>query len=106
PEQLAGTAPVDYRCDLFALGAVLYQMATGARPFDIQPRNALTSAIQLQAHMPMRQLAPHHPLQLERIIDRLLAKHPDDRYQSAATLRAELDALLRGMKAPAPGAES
>jgi serine/threonine protein kinase/tetratricopeptide (TPR) repeat protein len=98
PEQLEGTATVDYRCDFFALGAVLYQMATGARPFDIQPRSALSSAIQFQPHMPMRQLAPHHPVQLERIIDTLLAKHPEDRYQSAGTLRAELDALRRGMK--------
>jgi eukaryotic-like serine/threonine-protein kinase len=105
PEQLAGAASVDYRCDFFALGAVLYQMATGARPFDILPRSALSSAIQFEPHLPARQLAPHHPAQLERIIDTLLAKHPDDRYQSAATLRAELDALRRGMKAAAPGAE-
>ena len=104
PEQLEGATAVDHRCDFFALGAVLYQMATGARPFDILPRSALSSAIQFQPHMPMRQLAPHHPVQLERIIDTLLAKHPDDRYQSAGTLRAELDALQRGMKA-APGAE-
>jgi serine/threonine protein kinase/tetratricopeptide (TPR) repeat protein len=106
PEQLADAASVDYRCDFFALGAVLYQMATGARPFDILPRNSLSSAIQVQPHMPMRQLAPHHPVQLERIIDRLLAKHPDDRYQSASTLRAELDVLLRGMKASTSGGES
>jgi TolB-like protein/tetratricopeptide (TPR) repeat protein/tRNA A-37 threonylcarbamoyl transferase component Bud32 len=106
PEQLAGAASVDYRCDFFALGAVLYQMATGARPFDILPRTALSAAIQIQPHMPMRQLAPHHPVQLERIIDTLLAKHPDGRYQSAGTLRAELDALQRGMNAVTPGAES
>ncbi len=105
PEQLAGFAVVDYRCDFFALGAVLYQMATGARPFDIQPRAALSSAIRVQPHMPIRQLSPHHPVQLERIIDTLLAKHPDDRYQSAATLRAELDALHRGSKPPRSGVE-
>jgi TolB-like protein/tRNA A-37 threonylcarbamoyl transferase component Bud32 len=104
PEQLAGAASVDYRCDFFALGAVLYQMATGARPFDILPRSALTSAIQFEPHMPMRQLAPHHPVQLARIIDTLLAKHPEDRYQSAGTLRAELDALHRGMTTT-PGPE-
>jgi tetratricopeptide (TPR) repeat protein len=97
PEQLGGCVVVDYRCDFFAVGAVLYQMATGARPFDIQPRSALMSAIRAEPHLPMRKLAPHHPLQLERVIDRLLAKNPDDRYQSAATLRADLDALRREM---------
>jgi serine/threonine protein kinase/Flp pilus assembly protein TadD len=103
PEQLTG-AVVDYRCDFFALGAVLYQMATGARPFDIQPRASLSSAIRSQPHMPIRQLAPHHPVQLERIVDTLLAKRPEDRYQSAATLRAELDSLQRGSKPVRPSA--
>ncbi|OFW43461.1 MAG: hypothetical protein A3J29_08970 [Acidobacteria bacterium RIFCSPLOWO2_12_FULL_67_14b] len=106
PEQLAGDAALDYRCDLFALGAVLYQMATGARPFDILPRHALRSAIQVQPHLPIRQLAPHHPVQLERIIDTLLSKHPDGRYQSAATVRAELGALRRGRNAVPTAGES
>ncbi len=101
PEQLARDAEVDYRCDLFALGAVLYRMATGARPFDIQPRTALSEAIQSQPHVPIRQLAPHHPVQLERIIDTLLAKRPEDRYQSAAAVRAELRALRDGLDAAA-----
>ncbi len=99
PEQLAEPTSVDYRCDFFAFGAVLYQMATGARPFDMQPRSALSSAIQAQPHLPMRQLAPHHPVQLERIIDTLLAKRPDDRYTSAGALRAELDVLHAALNA-------
>ena len=94
PEQLAGRK-VDYRCDLYALGVVLYQMATGARPFDIQPRSALSLAIQRQPHIPLRQLAPHHPVQLERIVDLLLAKDPDLRYQSADALAADLEAFSR-----------
>ncbi|MEO8682829.1 MAG: serine/threonine-protein kinase, partial [Vicinamibacterales bacterium] len=106
PEQLAGDAPVDYRCDLFAFGAVLYQMATGARPFDILPRNALRSAIQVQPHLPIRQLAPHHPVQLERIVDTLLAKRPDDRYQTAATVGAELSALRGDMAAAGAGSRT
>ncbi len=93
PEQLSGLTVVDYRCDFFALGAVLYHMATGARPFDLPSRDALRSAILSQKHIPLRQLAPHHPAELEHIVDMLLAKHPDERYQSAAALRAELDAL-------------
>jgi TolB-like protein/tetratricopeptide (TPR) repeat protein/tRNA A-37 threonylcarbamoyl transferase component Bud32 len=95
PELLADDAPVDHRCDLYSLGAVLYEMATGARPFDLSSRNALISAIQHQPHVPVRQLAPEHPAELGRIIDRLLAKRPDDRCQSARALRAELDALRR-----------
>jgi serine/threonine protein kinase/tetratricopeptide (TPR) repeat protein len=93
PEQLDHDASVDYRCDLYSLGTVLYQMATGARPFDLSPRSALVAAIREQPHVPMRQLAPHHPAQLERIIGTLLAKRPDDRYQTSRTLRAELDLL-------------
>ena len=99
PEQLAEDGTVDYRCDLFALGAVLYQMATGARPFDIQPRAALSAAIRLQPHLPVRQLAPHHPPRLAHIVDTLLAKRPADRYESAMALRADLDALRRSVEA-------
>jgi serine/threonine protein kinase/tetratricopeptide (TPR) repeat protein len=107
PEQLSGGV-VDRRSDFFALGAVLYQMATGARPFDIQPKHALSLAIQHQPHLPIQQLAPHHPVQLQRIIDTLLAKHPDDRYQSAAMLRADLDALDQGEAnaLPEPGSSA
>jgi tetratricopeptide (TPR) repeat protein/tRNA A-37 threonylcarbamoyl transferase component Bud32 len=92
PEQLAGGL-VDHRSDFFALGVVLYQLATGTRPFDHSSRHALSDAIRHQSHVPLRQLAPHHPVQLAQIIDRLLAKHPDQRYQSAKSLGADLDAL-------------
>ena len=102
PEQLSYNTTVDFRCDLYALGVVLYQMATGVRPFDIQPRSALIGAIQFQPHIPLQQLAPHHPPQLARIVDTLLAKDPRDRYQWADALRAELDALRRGLAVTVP----
>ena len=95
PEQLARTS-VDYRCDLFALGAVLSQLTTGARPFDMLSRPALMVAIQTQPHLPVHQLAPHHPAGLGGVIDRLLAKRPADRYQSAIAVRDDLLALRRG----------
>lgn len=101
PEQLAEDAPVDHRCDLYSLGVVLYQMATGARPFDIPSRNALVSAIQFEPHVPVRQLAPERPVELERIVDRLLAKRPEDRYQTARALAADLEPLRRTLQAPA-----
>jgi TolB-like protein/tRNA A-37 threonylcarbamoyl transferase component Bud32/Flp pilus assembly protein TadD len=91
PERLTDTAAVDYRCDLFSLGAILYQMATGARPFDILPRSTLVAAIQDEPHVPVRRVAPHQPAALERIIDRLLAKQPDDRYQAARDVKNELE---------------
>ncbi|MEP6691053.1 MAG: protein kinase [Gemmatimonadaceae bacterium] len=104
PEQLVEGTPVDYRCDLYAVGALLYQMASGARPFDISPRTALISAIQSQQHVPVRQMAPQRPAELERIIDRLLAKRPEDRYQSARALRADLDELRSGLRETTPPA--
>jgi serine/threonine protein kinase/tetratricopeptide (TPR) repeat protein len=94
PELLIGGAALDGRCDLFSLGAVLYQMATGAPPFDMAPRNALVSMICNEPHVPLRQLAPYYPVALERIIDTLLAKRPGDRYPSAREVRADL-ALLQ-----------
>ena len=96
PEQLVDDPSVDYRSDLFSLGAVLYQMATGAPPFDMAPRNALVSMIREQPHVPVRQLSPQHPVELDRIVSTLLAKHPSDRYQSARDLRTDLTVLQSG----------
>jgi serine/threonine protein kinase/tetratricopeptide (TPR) repeat protein len=101
PERLANLPTVDYRCDLFSLGAILYQMATGARPFDILPLSALSEAIQAEPHVPIRRVSSHYPVALERIIDRLLAKQPDDRYQSAREVKADLAAILT-VAAPGP----
>ena len=93
PEQLDDSASPDYRCDLFSFGALLYEMAAGVRPFEASPQHALISAIRFRPHVPLRRLAPHIPPELERIVDTLLAKQPEQRYQSAHTLRAELQAL-------------
>jgi len=102
PEQLAAaTELVDYRCDLFSLGAVLYQLSTGARPFAAPSRHEVVAQIQEHPHVPIRQLAPDRPVQLERMIDKLLSKRPDDRYQSAWALRAEVEMIQR-LAAQAP----
>jgi TolB-like protein/tRNA A-37 threonylcarbamoyl transferase component Bud32/Tfp pilus assembly protein PilF len=94
PEQFGENAAVDYRCDLFALGAVLYQLVTGARPFEAASKDDVIALIQGQPHLPVHHLAPETPIQLQRVIDKLLAKSPDDRYQTAWAAGAEL-ALLR-----------
>ncbi len=101
PEQFDAQAVVDHRCDLFSLGAVLYQMATGARPFEATSKSDVIAHIQDEPHVPLRSLAPGHPEAFERIVDTLLSKRPAARYATAWALRAELDALVQRAASPA-----
>jgi tetratricopeptide (TPR) repeat protein/predicted Ser/Thr protein kinase len=91
PELLTRGAAVDHRCDFYALGAVIYEMATGVKPFPQASRKALIDAIRTAPHVPIHHLG-HHPPQLGRLVDKLLAKSPDERYQTAAALKADIDA--------------
>lgn len=93
PEQFVDDAVVDHRCDFYALGAVVYEMATGVKPFARNSSRALIDAIQHEPHVPVQELAPEHPPQLGRLVDRLMAKSPDARYQSASSLRADVEAV-------------
>ena len=100
PERLSGDGAADFRCDLFSLGAILYQMATGAPPFDLSPRSALIAMIREQAEVPLRLLAPEHPAGLERIVKKLLEKQPGDRYQTAREVQAELASVVPPVVGP------
>ena len=91
---------VDHRSDLFSLGVVIYQMATERLPFGAPSVAETVGMILDDEPVPIRRLTPDHPVLLEQIITRLLAKAPDDRYQSAAALAEDLR-LLRD-KAGAP----
>jgi TolB-like protein/tRNA A-37 threonylcarbamoyl transferase component Bud32 len=93
PEQLVENGGTDHRSDLFSAGAVLYQMATGTRPFEGVSKNDVIALIRGETQPPVRRFSPEHPQALERIVDRLLAKRPEDRYQTAWTLRADLESL-------------
>jgi serine/threonine protein kinase len=89
PERILQT-PLDPRCDLFSLGVVIYEMATGRLPFaGASPSETVTNVLE-KAPDPLTTLSPHRPARLERIVNRLLAKQAEDRYQSAAELRREL----------------
>ena len=89
PEQLEGQE-ADARTDIFALGTVLYEMATGARAFDGKTRTSLIAAIVDRDPIPISSLQPLTPPALEHVISKCLSKDPDDRWQSAHDIAEEL----------------
>jgi eukaryotic-like serine/threonine-protein kinase len=106
PEQLQGRA-VDERSDLFSVGIVLHEMATGRRPFAGDTWAALASAILRDSPPPLSSCRPDLPGDLGRIVRRCLQKDPERRYRTAADLRDELEAVradLASRPAGSPGA--
>jgi serine/threonine protein kinase/tetratricopeptide (TPR) repeat protein len=94
PEQLRGEA-ADARTDIYAAGAVLYEMATGARPFPQTLPTVLVDDVFHKAPPPPGRLQPDLSPQLEAIILKCLDKEPDNRYQSAKELLVDLRRLTR-----------
>ena len=89
PEQVQGLA-IDARTDLFALGTILHEMATGRRSFEAATEASLTKAILETAPPAVATLSPQAPPALDHVVQGCLAKHPVDRWQTAHDVKLQL----------------
>jgi serine/threonine-protein kinase len=95
PEQVRGD-DLDERTDIFSLGLLLYEMATGRQAFSGRTGGMIIEAVLTKSPVPARSINPDIPPRLEEIIDKALHKNRDQRHQHAADLRMELQQLERG----------
>jgi urea transport system substrate-binding protein len=99
PEQARGL-PLDHRCDLFALGCVLYRMVSGSLPFDGPDTLAQLTALAVEEPPPLAEVAPNVPAGLRNLIHRLLARDPADRPPTARAVAEALRALEKNETLP------
>jgi len=99
PEQIEGK-PADARSDLFALGAVLYETLTGARPFQGKSQISVASAILEQNPEPISTAQPLTPAPLEYVVNTCLAKNPDERFQNAHDVALHLRWIVQSGSPP------
>ena len=100
PEQASGEE-VDARSDLFSLGTVLYEMATGKCPFSGQNLADLVEAIQAQRPAQIEKINSKTPFELIRVTNKALQKNRAQRYQTAAEMRSDLQALSERLQSRA-----
>jgi serine/threonine protein kinase len=101
PEQLEGRI-VDARADVFSIGVVLYELATGKRPFRADSTAGLISTILRGDFAPLTEVRPDLPADLARVVRRCLEKKAERRMQTAADVRNELEDLQAGMYTDEP----
>ncbi len=102
PEQVRGQL-TDFRTDIFAFGAILYEMVMGQTTFQKPTEADTISAILNEDPKPISQLSPDTPVALERVIHRCLEKNPSQRFQSASDLAFALEALQDATASSASG---
>jgi tRNA A-37 threonylcarbamoyl transferase component Bud32/Tol biopolymer transport system component len=105
PEQSSGR-PLDYRSDQFSFGSVVYEMATGKRAFRRKTHAETLTAIIREEPEPVAQANPKAPAPLRWILERCLAKDPEDRYTSTRDLARDLRSIRDHLSETSVGAES
>ena len=96
PERLKGTF-IDGRSDIFSIGVVLYQLLTGQLPFTGEDY-VLMQKIMNEPYPPLATLCDYIPPGVEAIVDRSLAKSPDNRYQTAEEMAADIDSVIEDLR--------
>ncbi|HET9955945.1 MAG TPA: serine/threonine-protein kinase [Polyangiaceae bacterium] len=96
PEQASGGKSIDHRVDIYAVGVILYEALTGTVPFQAETFNELLFKIVLEHARPVSSIVPEADPHFIALIERAMARDPAHRFQSAADMRAALDAWSRG----------
>ncbi|RMG15320.1 MAG: FHA domain-containing protein [Planctomycetota bacterium] len=99
PEQLDDAVNADHRSDIYALGATLYHMLSGQRPFNEKTTRSFILKILREMPPPLRQVSPQVPPALEEIVSKAMSKKPEDRYQEPRELHADLSRLFHQLAA-------
>jgi serine/threonine protein kinase len=105
PEQVEGK-PADVRTDIFALGLVLYEMATGKKAFQGETKANLAAAILTSQTPLITSIQPSAPIALERALGKCLNKDPEERWQTAWDLAGELKWILQDLASSGTSAAS
>ena len=105
PEQIEGKE-ADARSDIFAFGAVLYEMIAGKRPFSGKSQISMASSILESDPAPISGIKPNTPAAFEHVVTTCLQKNPEERYQSAQDIKLELQWIAADRPAPAVATSS